>query len=77
MKNLKISHQLLGMVALLMVAFASVTYSEIHNSITAIYHERYDMLRKQVESANSVLKSFQKREAAGELADGVAQPSPP
>jgi methyl-accepting chemotaxis protein len=73
MKNLKISHQLLGMIAMLMVAFASVTYYEIHTSITAIYRERYDMLRTQVESGLGILKSFQQREASGELTRDEAQ----
>jgi len=61
------------MVTMLMLAFACVTYYEIQSSITAIYGERYAMLRTQVESGLGVLKSFQLREASGELSHEDAQ----
>ncbi|MGK9050491.1 methyl-accepting chemotaxis protein [Neorhizobium sp. CSC1952] len=73
MKNLKISHQLLGMVAVLMVAFAAVTYYQIRTSVAAIYEERYDMLRTQVESGISILQSYYDREKSGELSHEDAQ----
>ncbi|WP_117190792.1 methyl-accepting chemotaxis protein [Rhizobium terrae] len=73
MKNLKISHQLLGMVAILMVAFATVTYYQVRTSINAIYNERYDMLRTQVESGISILQSYYDREKSGELKREDAQ----
>ncbi|MGK6313936.1 methyl-accepting chemotaxis protein [Neorhizobium sp. DT-125] len=73
MKNFKISHQLLGMVAVLMVAFAAVTYYQIRTSIAAIYEERYDMLRTQVESGISILQSYYDREKSGELSHEDAQ----
>ena len=37
MRNLKISHQLLGMVALLTLAFVSITYYQVRSSAGAIY----------------------------------------
>ncbi len=73
MKNLKISHQLLAMVAVLMVAFAAVTYYQIRSSIASIYAERYDMLRTQVESGISILQSYYDREKSGELKHEDAQ----
>ncbi|API57711.1 MULTISPECIES: methyl-accepting chemotaxis protein [Rhizobium] len=73
MKNLKISHQLLTMVAVLMVAFAAVTYYQLRTSITSIYAERYEMLRSQVETGISVLQSYYDREKSGELKREDAQ----
>ena len=73
MKNLKISHQLLTVVAVLMVAFATVTYYQIRTSIASIYAERYDMLRTQVESAISILQSYYELEKAGKLTREQAQ----
>ncbi len=73
MKNLKISHQLLGMVAVLMVAFAAVTYYQVRTSINALYNERYDMLRTQVESGISILQSYYDREQKGEISREDAQ----
>ena len=73
MKNIKISHQLLGMVAILMLTFAAVTYFQIQASTRNIYAERYGMLRTQVESGLGILKSFHKREVAGELTPAEAE----
>lgn len=73
MKNLKISHQLLGMVAMLTLAFAAVTYYQVRTSIASIYSERYDMLRTQVESGISVLQFFYAQEKAGTLSHAEAQ----
>ncbi|WP_037088463.1 cache domain-containing protein, partial [Neorhizobium vignae] len=73
MRNLKISHQLLGMVALLALAFVSVTFYELRSSIGAIYAERYDMLRTQVESGISILQAYDNREKSGELSHEEAQ----
>ncbi len=73
MKNLKISHQLVLLVLTLMVAFAVGTYFELRASTNAIYAERYGMLRSQVESGIGILKTFQEREAAGELTREDAQ----
>jgi methyl-accepting chemotaxis protein len=73
MKNLKISHQLLAMVAVLMVAFTAVTYYQIRTSIASIYAERYEMLRTQVESGISILQSYYDREKSGELKREDAQ----
>jgi len=73
MKNLKISHQLLGMVALLILAFAAVTYYEVRTSVASIYEERYEMLRTQVESGISILQSYYDREKSGELSHEDAQ----
>src|SRR5690606_22411571 len=71
--NLKISHQLLGMVVMLVLAFGSVSYYQIRTSIASIYAERYDMLRTQVESAISILQFYHDREKAGELTHDEAQ----
>ena len=73
MKNLKISHQLVLLVLTLMVAFAVGTYFELRASTSAIYAERYGMLRSQVESGIGILKKFQEREAAGEFSRDEAQ----
>jgi methyl-accepting chemotaxis protein len=73
MKNLKISHQLLAVVAVLTVAFAAVTYYQIRTSITSIYAERHDMLRTQVESAISIFDAYYEQEKAGKLTREQAQ----
>ena len=73
MKNLKISHQMLGIVALLMVMFAGVTYYQIRTSVASIYAERYDMLRTQVESAISILNSYYQQEKTGKMTHEEAQ----
>ena len=58
MKNLKISIQLMMLVGCLMAAFSIATFFQIQASANAIYHERYEMLRTQTETALSVLKRF-------------------
>ena len=67
MKNLRISQQLILLISALMAAFSVATYFELKSSSDAIYHERYEMLRTQVESAISVLGDFHDRELAGEF----------
>lgn len=73
MKNMKISHQLFSIVAVLMVAFAAVTCYQVRTSLTAISNERYDMLRTQVESGISILQFYYAKEKAGELSHEEAQ----
>ncbi len=73
MKNLKISHQLVLLVLTLMVGFAIGTYFVLKTSTSAIYAERYGMLRTQVESGIGILKKFQEMEAKGELSRENAQ----
>ena len=73
MKNLKISRQLIILVGILLIAFAGATYYQIRSSIEAIYAERYDMLRTQVESGLSIVQSFYDREKSGELTHEEAQ----
>ncbi|MBB5667913.1 methyl-accepting chemotaxis protein [Rhizobium leguminosarum] len=67
MKNLKISKQLILLVVGLMIAFAVATSLQIRSSVDAIYKERYDMLRAEVQSAVSVLKLYQAKVTAGEM----------
>lgn len=67
MKNLPISRQLLLLVITLMIAFAGATYYQISSSANAIYEERYNMLRTQVQSAVSILKEYHAKEQAGTL----------
>jgi methyl-accepting chemotaxis protein len=73
MKNFKISRQLSLLVAGLMLAFCIASYLQISASITAIYNERYDMLRTQAESGVSLLQQYYDREKAGELTHEQAQ----
>ncbi|CVI63636.1 methyl-accepting chemotaxis protein (plasmid) [Agrobacterium leguminum] len=73
MKNLKISYQLLLLIAVLMFASATVSYLQIRSSTNAIYAERYDMLRTQVESATAILNSYYELERAGTLSHEDAQ----
>src|SRR6218665_343611 len=67
MKNLSISRQLIVLVVALMAAFTVATYYQLKSATDAIYNERYGMLRTQVQSAISVLQSFQDKEKAGTL----------
>jgi methyl-accepting chemotaxis protein len=67
MKNLKISIQLFILVGAMLAVFASITFVQIRSSTTAIYHERYEMLRTLVEAANSILKDYNDRATAGEF----------
>ncbi|MBD9524708.1 cache domain-containing protein [Ensifer sp. ENS02] len=73
MKNLKISHQLLLIVASFTLCFATAMYFELRKSADAIYVERYGMIRSQVESASGIFKRFQAREETGELSREEAQ----
>ncbi|MDO6962744.1 methyl-accepting chemotaxis protein [Rhizobium alvei] len=73
MKNLKISRQLFLLVGAMMLAFAAAIFFQIRSSSNAIYSERFDMLRTQVESGLSVLKAFHDREVAGEMTREQAQ----
>ncbi|MBC7148573.1 MAG: cache domain-containing protein [Rhizobium sp.] len=73
MKNLRISMQLILLVSALMVAFALATFFQIRSATTAIYNERYEMLRTEVESAVSVLEQFHKRQQAGEFTEEQAK----
>ncbi|MGE6742955.1 cache domain-containing protein [Allorhizobium pseudoryzae] len=70
---MKISHQLLVLVCGLILAFAGATYLQLSNSASVIKHERFELLRTQVESGISVLAVFQKKEQAGELTRAEAQ----
>jgi|GEM_PF-2606354 len=73
MKNLKISIQLMMLVGCLMAAFSIATFFQIQASANAIYHERYEMLRTQTETALSVLKRFHALETKGEITREEAQ----
>ncbi len=73
MKNLKISHQLFLLVGALMVAFSVATYFQIKSASQAIYTERYDMLRTQVEAAISTIKAIDSRVTSGEITTEDAQ----
>ena len=73
MKNLKISRQLILLVVGLMVAFAIGTTIQVRSSVNAIYKERYDMLRSEVQSAVSVLKQYQAKVTAGAMTQEEAQ----
>ncbi|MCY1664481.1 methyl-accepting chemotaxis protein [Rhizobium sp. SL86] len=67
MKNLKISSQLFLLIGAMLAVFASITFVQIRSSTAAIYHERYEMLRTLVETANSILKDYNDRAVAGEF----------
>ncbi|NGO63635.1 HAMP domain-containing protein [Rhizobium daejeonense] len=73
MKNLKISSQLILLVAVLMVAFAFTSIYEIRSSAKAIYNERYEMLRTQTETALSIMARYHDLETKGELTREQAQ----
>ncbi|MGX5665339.1 methyl-accepting chemotaxis protein [Rhizobium daejeonense] len=73
MKNLKISHQLLGLIGALMIAFGIATYFQINSAADAIYAERTDMLRTQVESGLAIIESYDARVKSGELTKEEAQ----
>jgi methyl-accepting chemotaxis protein len=73
MRNLRISTQLILLVSTLMAAFAIATVFQLRGASEAIYAERYEMLRTQVESALSILDQFHKRQVAGELTEGEAK----
>jgi methyl-accepting chemotaxis protein len=67
LKNLKISRQLFLLIGGLMLAFGIATALQIKSTSEAIYTERYDLLRTQVESAISILKGYDARVKAGEI----------
>jgi methyl-accepting chemotaxis protein len=67
MKNLGISIKLFSLIGLLLVIFSAMTFLQLRSSINSLYHERYEMLRTEVETAISVFQSFHEREMAGEL----------
>ncbi|SCX17492.1 methyl-accepting chemotaxis protein [Agrobacterium rosae] len=67
MKNLPISRQLILLVVALMAAFTLATYVQIKSSVDAIYQERYNMLRTQVQSSIAIFQSFYDKEKAGTL----------
>jgi len=73
MKKLKIAHQLFALVGVLMAAFAIATYFQIRTTSQAIYDDRFDLLRTQVQSAISVLDTYYQREKAGEMTHEAAQ----
>jgi methyl-accepting chemotaxis protein len=73
MKNLKISRQILLLVCGLMVGFAGVTSYLMKSSVDAMYDERFEMLRTQVESGLSILDYYHKKELSGELSHFAAQ----
>ncbi|MBW6420942.1 cache domain-containing protein [Rhizobium sp. XQZ8] len=73
MKNLKIAHQLVLLIAALFVAFAGYSYFQIRGAAQSTYNERIDMLRTQVETAISVMQSYSDREKAGEFSNEEAQ----
>jgi methyl-accepting chemotaxis protein len=73
MKKLKIAHQLFALVGLLMAAFAVATYLQIRTASQAIYDDRFNLLRTQVESAISILDAYNQREKAGEMTHEAAQ----
>jgi methyl-accepting chemotaxis protein len=67
MKKMRISMQLFMLVGAMMVVFAGMTFFQIRSATTAIYSERYEMLRTQVETAISVMKTYDDRAKAGEF----------
>jgi Methyl-accepting chemotaxis protein len=50
-----------------MIAFAAATHFQIKSAVDAMYAERYDMLRTQVESGLAIMQSYYDRQQAGEL----------
>jgi methyl-accepting chemotaxis protein len=73
MKNIKISHQLYILVSGLMLALAVVTYFQIRQSTAAIYAERYELMRTQVQTAISTLNFYYKKQVSGELTEAEAK----
>ncbi len=59
--------QLILIVGGLMAAFAVATFFQVRASSQAIYHQRYELLRTQVETAISLMKTYDDRVKAGEL----------
>ncbi|NBB51145.1 HAMP domain-containing protein [Rhizobium sp. CRIBSB] len=73
MKNLRISLQLFMLIGGLMAAFSIATYLEVRSSSAAIYQQRYELLRTQVETALSIFKDFNDRAVTGEFSVEEAQ----
>jgi methyl-accepting chemotaxis protein len=73
MKKLNIAHQLFVLVGALMAAFAVAVYFQLTSFTQDIYRERFDMLRTQVESAISIMDSYNERVKAGEMTLEAAQ----
>ncbi|WP_174824577.1 cache domain-containing protein, partial [Ciceribacter naphthalenivorans] len=73
MKNLKISYQLVLLIGGLMLAFGLATFFQIKSAGKAIYHERYEMLRTQTETAISVMARFHALEVKGDMTREQAQ----
>ncbi|MBR0556760.1 cache domain-containing protein [Ciceribacter sp. L1K23] len=73
MKNIKISQQLFALIGALMIAFGIATIFQIRTASHAIYAERTDMLRTQVESGIAILKAYDERVKSGELSLEQAQ----
>jgi methyl-accepting chemotaxis protein len=61
------------LVGLLLVIFSGIVYMQISTLREAIYTERFEMMRSQVESAVSVLDTFYQQEKAGTLTHDAAQ----
>ncbi|MFP5077894.1 methyl-accepting chemotaxis protein [Rhizobium sp. YIM 134829] len=73
MKNLKIATGLYLLLGLLMMGFATATAFQLHASSQAIYAQRYEMLRTEVETALSILTFYHQKEQAGELTTDQAK----
>ncbi|MBD9373212.1 cache domain-containing protein [Rhizobium sp. ARZ01] len=73
MKNLRISTQLFLLIGGLLVAFSIATLFQIRASTLMIYQQRYEMLRTEVETALSLLKTYHDKELTGELSRKDAQ----
>jgi methyl-accepting chemotaxis protein len=67
MKNIRISKQLYFLIGGLFLAFTLATYFQIKNAADAIYSERFEMLRTQVETGISIIKSYDAKVKSGEL----------
>lgn len=73
MNRLKISFQLILLVAGLMAAFAVATFFQVRTATDTIYQQRHELLRTQVESALSLFKDYDDRAKAGEFSIEEAQ----
>ncbi|MCV3737978.1 methyl-accepting chemotaxis protein [Rhizobium sp. TRM96647] len=73
MKNLRIPIQLFLLIGVLMLAFSVATFLQLRSTTQMIYQQRYEMLRTEVETALSLLKTYHDRELAGELTREEAQ----
>ena len=73
MKHLRISAQLYTLVIMLMALFVAAVFFQLKSSSDAVRHERYQLLRSEVETAMSVLQEFNAREVSGELSHEQAK----